>query len=863
MGAAVAILCSYPDLRAADLPALSKAALRSLSGYPEAVRDLAAAGVSPSPSVRRFARKFLPKAGPGAGGAMLLVAAECLDPMKPAAGPGDSLVGVCFHGYTNPLGASIRAQGLGFDPPKPPFAYSEAERFARNVLENVLFMLSSANARLYVRFMEYCEALQPNFRYAESVELPRPWPHAELYLPGVAAWEGGLLLAKSPAMLEAAQAWSQFRMLLDEPQEEPAAEALRQRLLTLPEVNREAARRSLRLKPPSNVYNMSKSDRLEILALLDERRASAYGVDDQFFEKYFKEFLERHPGELEASRAHLAARACESATPAVPAKSRRGKAAAGMEPPSPAELAADPFVPSQPSVEEASSPRSGILDGLLDLAGSLGLSEFRRDLSDRLGSRVPEFPQGSGMTFPEWIASQALSAGPPRPDPDEEVEVRWTAEPGDEALLRAVVETVGVGGSDRVPEADLRRASWQRPLADLLLRLGARDLEEFRRHSGPDWEWKPFDETPADRAYWGLRDLVQVGSLLLDEEGLDRLGDLVRPFRFDFDVDRDMLRLLEKRALQPARLLEAVFPPRGTQALADQPFQCALARLYARPEPEARARARAMVARIELPRGGEHYRRKDCNDPYRWVCWSAWQRRDSELLAHAFEKCALSYHTKGKPTLPEAPPVLAFDLCAPSQREVPGVPLEEVWAFVRGRHPQRVVPILRSLLGVAELEDLPRVLLRVAASVAPEDLDGVREEILSLLEASQAPAQGAALEAVRRRPGLAAGREEDVLRTAGRLLASPSSSVVQEAAAAVSALGQAFPALAGEAWGLLGGALSLDTAKVLEQVIKSLRELRSAGAPGTLDGATVARLQELAKQDARRFERPVRQLLGP
>lgn len=783
---AIAILESYTDLRAADLPALSKAALKDLAGHEAAVLELTQASVHPSSSVRRFVRKYLPKAGPHAAPAMLRTAVGCLDPMKP---------GTACDGFTNPLGAAIARQRLSFDPPKPPYNYSQAEKFARDVLENVLFLLASVSPPLFVRFREYSEALQPNFRYAEPVDLGRDWPHSELFLPGTANWESGVLLGKCASLIEAIPVWADLRLLLDEPQADPVAEELRQRCLELPEVSRENARRSLRLDAARWIGSVPREQRGPLVPWLDARRKSPYSVDDSFYSKYLDDFLTKNPPE---------------ASP-------------------------DPTLPAQPDPAEASAPLANCLVALLDLAGELGLKALRSEMLQAIG------PERT-----EYLGFEEKPGG------------RWQAEPGDEALLESVLATVGVGTKplyqERVPELKLRGAVWQPRLADLLLRLAGPELEAFRGLAPDGWEWQPFgDESEVNRRYWYLRQLNGFAYALLDEAGLDRWGERLGGVAFDWDVVRDMLNILEERALRPIRLLGAM-RCRSTQALGDQAFQAALGRLYSRPEPAAHAAALALVAAIQLPRGGEYYKRNACNDPYRWVCWAAWQRQDADLLAAALERCALSYHTKGKPTVPEAPAHLALDTYAPSQREGKGVALEEVWRLVRRAHPERVPRILQSLLSVAEHEDLPRVMLRVAAAVEPADLDAVREQVLEMLESSQAPVVGAALEALRRRPGLAG---EEVFETVARSLASPSPGVAKEAAATVGALGAAHPALKERAQAALLEALGFDTATVLEQVLKSLKDVRT----GPLDGGAEERLRELAARDAKRFDRLAQQLL--
>ena len=70
------VLRGYSDLRHADMPALSKAALKAIGANPAAVRRFVLGAASTSLSVRRFCRKYLPKVGAPAASPLLALAAD-------------------------------------------------------------------------------------------------------------------------------------------------------------------------------------------------------------------------------------------------------------------------------------------------------------------------------------------------------------------------------------------------------------------------------------------------------------------------------------------------------------------------------------------------------------------------------------------------------------------------------------------------------------------------------------------------------------------------------------------------------------------------------------------------------------------
>jgi hypothetical protein len=293
IASAVGELAKHPDLRATDLPPLGKPALKALAANAGAVRQLVLASVHPNVSVRRFARKYVPKAGPYAAAPMLFLAAECMLAMRPVSDAQESLLGEVFEGYSNPLGATIKRNKLSFDPPAPPANYSKADKFAREVLDTLLFLLHATSPAYAVRFVEYCEALDANYRYGEKEEVSRPWEHGDYCLAAVANWDGAPLLQKSPALAEAAPYWLRVQLLLDSPQADPAAEALRQRYLELPQANRTTSPRSLRLWVVRHLFTYKKELQSELLPLIANCGTSPYATDDKAYARYLADWQRR------------------------------------------------------------------------------------------------------------------------------------------------------------------------------------------------------------------------------------------------------------------------------------------------------------------------------------------------------------------------------------------------------------------------------------------------------------------------------------------------------------------------------------------------------------------------------------------
>ncbi|HXU02079.1 MAG TPA: hypothetical protein VN903_14010, partial [Polyangia bacterium] len=134
---AFAILENHADLRHADMPPVSKQALAATAKVPAAVRQFVLGTTSTSVSVRRFCRKYLPKVGAPAASSLLALAADALDPFR----PGDGLFG-CFGGVASPIARTILDEKMSFEIKGANFAYAEADRYGKEVMDDVIFLVA-------------------------------------------------------------------------------------------------------------------------------------------------------------------------------------------------------------------------------------------------------------------------------------------------------------------------------------------------------------------------------------------------------------------------------------------------------------------------------------------------------------------------------------------------------------------------------------------------------------------------------------------------------------------------------------------------------------------------------------------------
>ena len=79
----------------------------------------------------------------------------------------------------------------------------------------------------------------------------------------------------------------------------------------------------------------------------------------------------------------------------------------------------------------------------------------------------------------------------------------------------------------------------------------------------------------------------------------------------------------------------------------------------------------------------------------------------------------------------------------------------------------------------------------------------------------------------------------------------------------MGALGTAWPHLRAAVQQALIEALGMDTSTVLVRVLKSLQEVRAKGEVRELGEDALERLRQLARQDAKRFERLTCGFLAP
>src|SRR5262245_6753802 len=199
--AAFAVLRDYADLRHADMPPVSKEALASIAKSPDAVKAFVLGTTSTSSSVRRFCRKYLPKLGEAAASPLLALAAECLDPFR----PGTGLLG-SYGGLVSPLAMTILQENMSFELKGENYAYTEAGRYGKDVMDDLVFLVGATSHEHLVRFAEYQWGADRIDGRPDAA--PRDWPHEDYFPPWTHHTVQEILSKNSRAWGEALIRWS-------------------------------------------------------------------------------------------------------------------------------------------------------------------------------------------------------------------------------------------------------------------------------------------------------------------------------------------------------------------------------------------------------------------------------------------------------------------------------------------------------------------------------------------------------------------------------------------------------------------------------------------------------------------------------
>lgn len=799
--AALSVLQGYADLRHADMPAVSKAALEALARDPTAVRSFVLGAASTSLSVRRFCRKYLPKLGERAAGPLLALATESLDPFR----PGEGLLG-SFGGVVSPLARTVLDEKMSFEI-KPNYAYSEAGRYGKEVMDDLVFLVGSAS---YDHLVRFCEYQWGSDRVAGlEGDAKRNWPHADYIPPWTHQTVQETLAKNSQRWGEALIRWTEGRtLLLDETSDDPVVSELARRVRERGAQAVAQLRETLLVNYATNFYGLSQEHRIALCRSLRAAIATMPPKLKPGFERAIDDYRRKYPGEAEeATRSIESAPAKRQAPPTHAAHAGTARADTSDV------TAAD---------ESAGPGGERALYTLLRLAFDARLPRLHAAVSRSLDEdlRDAERPDPGGSAEDERILTalhQAiLEHRTMRPDVNPNARPRF----GEDTTY--------------VPEPVLESAPFAAGLADLLIRL-----------IGPNCGFRP----PAAAATY------------LSHEGLRAFGEAWGAraqvdTTFYEDYANQILDPLAERNIAPVALLHALFRRQEKEfdlALGES-WQRAVAMLYIRGGAAGREAALDLLARHPYPKEvNEYNNRRDFHDAHLGTMWAAWQRQDAEMLALAFERFALPYFWKGsKALLSKREPFFMRSGYAAASNTGEGAPLSEVWrlASSAGRSAATVKASLRH----AELCEAPRTFLELAA---PQDFGGLGDDVLSVLESSNATILATGLGILSRAPAVAGERAENAVALAARALSSTRTGAAKEAAVALAALGNAHPTVRQQAFSALADALALEAVPVLQAIIKSMKEL-----PGVLPSDARRRIVELSRSDPAKFEKLSKPLLA-
>jgi hypothetical protein len=181
---------------------------------------------------------------------------------------------------------------------------------------------------------------------------------------------------------------------------------------------------------------------------------------------------------------------------------------------------------------------------------------------------------------------------------------------------------------------------------------------------------------------------------------------------------------------------------------------------------------------------------------------------------------------------------------------------------VRTSTPKRVPDILKAALKYAEADEFPRVLLELEGESKDSPLLEMEDGVLELLESSQAAVVTTGLTVLSLLPALAGKRTDDAIRLSAQSLSATQVGTAKIACAALVALAETFEKQRQAILDKLSFALALENVALLQQVIRSIKQVRGSGkAALVLKKDTLTRLQELSDDDPAKFQKLVQSIL--
>jgi hypothetical protein len=829
--AVFAVLQGYPDLRHADLPSVEKTTLKAISVQPEAVRQMVCGLATPSPSIRRFCKKYVTKLGMAAAVDLLYLLIESLDPLRPVTSNDEGLLGNC-GGYASPLGQSIREANLSTSIRRPEIeVYSEASRFTREVLESLPAALAATDFALFLVAFEFYYgigifySLTPEYQTPVFRHSPELLAGVSYHLPGKFKEVLQSRAKKGDAHLFAAmQGWIQSQNFWDQASWQGQSLApVRARFLEIfcPEV----VSLNLRGAVADSFADSPQAQRVAlyrlILAALPQLSEREAKMLRSYSLRYYKE---RFPEEAQQAEQTSPAEVTASPNPVT------------LE----AAQADSVILKSSPSFKV---DREDALEALLAIAHLMELHGVAKAIHklDLKEMWEEDFP-------------------PPSSDP---------AMQQDEQLLQEIRQLIKAQ-KRKVSIAVIAETDYGEKFLDLLQRGATRVAAEDQaaRERG-DHKSQESQQRLFGRAN-GLMRAALIGlSDLFFEQWLQVWRDRIAPLRpyveYGLTQHDSLPQLMNARFPDEATFWLLELQPEARWPNADADWQLRLAQVYGRGDERGRQTLRQHLA-AALLEPNPHYRRSDWHSPFCWLINQFWQQQESELLGIACDRCAIPMYWKGENAFSPVVKNYSDDrgYAARTVESSDGaIPVQDICKLVCEQQPELLLGIVQHNLQLAGDERAACTLLTCFAKISP-DLAPFRANISGLLELLESPhnyAIAAGLEIFCLRPELAAESVSEVLLACDRGLAATSTSVAKLAVECLGELAIADPSHREQATASLENALYVESKSILAETLKTWKHVLAKVPDLSFPRAAISRLQALEAEDPKRYGKLVQFIL--
>jgi hypothetical protein len=262
------------------------------------------------------------------------------------------------------------------------------------------------------------------------------------------------------------------------------------------------------------------------------------------------------------------------------------------------------------------------------------------------------------------------------------------------------------------------------------------------------------------------------------------------------------------------------------------------------------------------------YRRHLWNHPYHWVFRRAWEARDAEFLAAAFEHlCVPAYFKGARAMVPDAERLAfdgtaAFEGSAPPGRELP---LADVFAFVAQAAPKSMPVMLANAAESAGFEKIAATILHLAAKL-PATRPLVERHVDDLVAVVEAPTDACVkqgLDILAAIPGLLQPGLDRVLRALERTVSSVSPGVTQSTASLLGGVAGAYRERRDDCARLLEELLFSENVPTIADAMKALRPLVASekGTGLVLSAKARSRVHALGDQEPKKLGKLAQALL--